>query len=57
MSKRKISYSDILSAVVFIPESPVLIINYMRLGLKVILKIVGKVINMFGSGLKIIMLK
>lgn len=47
MKKKKISFADILSAIIFIPESSVLIINYMRLGVKGIFKIIGKVMTIF----------
>ncbi len=41
---KKISYSDILSAIVFIPESSCWLINKFRRLLKVIFKLVGKFI-------------
>lgn len=44
MNKRKISYSDILSSVVFVPESPNWIINKLRKLLKSIFRLIGKMI-------------
>jgi len=41
---KKISYSDILSSIVFVPESSNWIINKLRKLLKGIFRLIGKVI-------------
>jgi hypothetical protein len=41
--KRQVSISDILSAIVFIPQSPILVINIVRSFLKVTFRIIGKI--------------
>ena len=41
---KKISYSDILSAIIFIPESSNKIINYLRVFLKFMFKLIAKII-------------
>jgi hypothetical protein len=44
--KKQISISDILSAIVFIPQSPVLLINIIRSILKWIFRLLGKIVAM-----------
>ncbi|RLD67758.1 MAG: hypothetical protein DRI95_04305 [Bacteroidetes bacterium] len=47
MKRKEISFTDILSAFVFIPESPVLIINYLRLIVKSMVRFIAKVVIVF----------
>jgi hypothetical protein len=47
MKKTKISNVDVLSAVVFIPDSPLLGINLIRRALKSIFRLMGKIAALF----------
>jgi len=46
MKKEPFSISDILSAIVFIPASPVLLINIVRSFIKLIFRLMGKIAAM-----------
>ncbi|MFN8254764.1 MAG: hypothetical protein U0W24_03690 [Bacteroidales bacterium] len=47
MKKKIVSYSDILSAIVFIPDSSVLIISVFRLIMMKFFRILGKIAILF----------
>jgi hypothetical protein len=41
--KKQVSISDILSAIVFIPQSPILVINIIRSIIKLTFRTLGKI--------------
>jgi len=43
MKKEPFSISDILSAIVFIPASPLLLVNFIRTIIKLVFRLVGRI--------------
>ncbi|MBN1252815.1 MAG: hypothetical protein JXR51_08250 [Bacteroidales bacterium] len=47
MKNLKITYADILSAIVFVPESSILVINMIRKFLKKTFRLIGEIATIF----------